>query len=352
MIIVNSRFLTQPVTGVQRFAVEISKRLKSLYDGEIKFLAPRNILHQDIAEELSVEIIGKRTGHLWEQTDLPQYLRKNKHPMLLNLTNTAPLFYKNKIVTIHDVAFNVYPQTYDKRFLYYYKIMIPTIIKTSRHVVTVSNFSKREIIRFYNVAEEKISVVYNAVSESFRPTKDNKLQGENYFLAVSSLNHRKNMQAILQAFDDFSRRREDTNLYLAGDLDTKSFTRINLDKYLNNPRIKISGRISDAELIRYYGNARAFLYPSLYEGFGIPPLEAQQCECPVMVSDASCLPEIFRDSVLYCNPLSTDSIQANMRKILEDDVRDVLITKGRENVKRFSWEKSAEQIIDIIKKHE
>jgi glycosyltransferase involved in cell wall biosynthesis len=349
MLIINSRFLTQPLTGVQRFAVEISRQLKSLYEGEIKFVAPRNIRHEETASELGVEIIGTRTGHLWEQTDLPQYLLKNKNPLLLNLANTAPLFYKNKIVTVHDIAFRVYPQTYDKRFLYYYKVMVPTIIRTSRHVVTVSNFSKRELVRFYNVADEKIAVVYNAVNESFCPTEDDDLQKENYFLAVSSLNHRKNLVSVLQAFDDFSRRNKNTNLYLAGDLNTRSFAGINLDKYMNNPRIKILGRVSNAELIRYYSNARAFLYPSLYEGFGIPPLEAQQCNCPAMVSEASCLPEIFLDSALYCNPLSMDSIQANMLKLLDGNVRETLIAKGRENAKRFSWEKSARQIIDMIK---
>ncbi|MDR2011216.1 MAG: glycosyltransferase family 4 protein [Bacteroidales bacterium] len=347
MIIINSRFLTQSVTGVQRYAIELSLRLKQL-DPSIEFVCPGNVVQHDIFEQLNAKITGKRTGHLWEQIDLPQYLKKQGNPLLLNLCNTAPICYKNKTVTIHDVAFNVYPKTYSKSFLYLYKFLIPNIIKTSGHIFTVSNFSKQEIIRFYKVSEEKISVVYNAVNDSFKPVYDPDLRNIKYLLAVSSLNHRKNLTAILQAFNIISAKNKDIQLYLIGDLETKSFTKIDISEYLQHPQIKILGRVPDSELIKYYSNAKGFLYPSLYEGFGIPPLEAQNCACPVLVSNAGSLPEIFRDSALFCDPFSIDSIAANMLKLLDDNVCELLKAKNKQNITRFSWKQSAMDIFNSL----
>ena len=128
MLIINSRFLTQEITGVQRFAIEISLRLKDLLKDNVLFVAPYNVIQSEIAKRLNVQIIGNHTGHLWEQWDLPHYLKKNGSPLLLNLCNLAPLRYKNKISTIHDVSFVRYPQTFSKKFLFFYKFMIPKII--------------------------------------------------------------------------------------------------------------------------------------------------------------------------------------------------------------------------------
>jgi glycosyltransferase involved in cell wall biosynthesis len=347
-IYINSRFLTQPITGVQRFAIEISRQLKNIYGDEIKFISPDNVIHKEIADELGTVITGIRTGHLWEQTDLPKYLKKHGNPLLLNLCNTAPIFYTNKISVIHDVAFKIYPKTYDKSFLYWYNFLTPNIIRTSKHIITVSNFSKQEIVRFYKVSETKISVVYNAVGDSFRPVYDSDLQEQNYFLAVSSLNYRKNLIAILEAFSIVSAKNQKVKLFLIGDLNTRSFTKIDISKYLHNLQINILGRVPDNELIKYYSNAKGFLYPSLYEGFGIPPLEAQNCDCPVLVSEASCLPEVFRNSVLYCDPFSIDSIAANMLSLLDANICETLKTEGKQNIKRFSWQQSASAIFNII----
>jgi glycosyltransferase involved in cell wall biosynthesis len=350
-IYINSRFLTQPITGVQRFAIELSLRLK-LLDSSIVFVCPKDVMQHDIFEKLNAKVIGKRTGHLWEQIDLPLFLRKQGYPLLLNLGNIAPVFYKNKIVTIHDVSFNVYPQTYSRSFLYLYRFLIPNIIKMSQHILTVSNFSKQEIIRFYKVTEEKMSVIYNAVNKSFKLVYDHDLQKENYFLAVSSLNYRKNLIAVLQAFNIVSTQDQTFKLYLIGDLETKSFAEIDIEKYLKNPQIKVLERVSDSELIKYYSNAKGFLYPSLYEGFGIPPLEAQNCGCPILVSNVSSLPEIFNDSALYCDPFSIESIAVNMLSLTNENICEVLKAKSRQNIIRFSWEQSAVTVFNIIERYQ
>jgi glycosyltransferase involved in cell wall biosynthesis len=346
---INARFLTQPVTGVQRFAIELSLRLKQL-DSSIEFVCPKDVMQHDIFEKLGAKVIGKMTGHLWEQTDLPQYLKKQGSPLLINLGNTAPLLYKNKIVTIHDMCFKVYPKTYSKSFVHLYNFITPNIIRTSKHVVTVSEFSKDEIIRYYKTDKDMISVIYNATDESFRPVYDSDLLKENYFLAVSSLNYRKNFLAIFQAFDIVAAKNKDIKLYLIGDLESKSFAKIDISGYLNSRRIKILGRVSDTELIKYYSNAEGFVYPSLYEGFGIPPLEAQSCGCPILLSNASCLPEIFEESALYCDPFSIDSIASNMLKMFDVNIRESLKAKNKENVNRFSWNQSAITLLNLIQK--
>lgn len=344
-VVVNARFLTQNVTGVQRFAMEICLQLKTMLE-EVEFVTPDDIAQNEAFLALDAKIIGTHHGHIWEQLDLPKYLKTKGKPLLVNLANTGPLFYKNKIVTIHDVAYKVFPQTYPKSFLLYYSVMIPRLLYGSRHIVTVSEFSKEEICKFYHISKDKVSVVYNAVSENFKPVSQ---VDKAYFLAVSSLNYRKNFIYILDAFRKYQEKGGKEFLYIIGDLKNTSFKEIDLSEYKNNSKIKFLGRVSDKELIKYYSNAVAFVYPSLYEGFGIPPLEAQTCNCPAICAKTSCLPEIFGDSVLYCNPYVSDSLVSSFKKITTDEVlRLSLIEKGKRNARKYSWMKSAEKLRDII----
>ena len=346
MLTINSRFLTQNITGVQRFAIEISKQLKNIYGNNIEFVTPKNIIHENLAKELDAKVIGNKTGHLWEQIDLPIYLKQNNNPLLLNLANTAPLFYKKKIVTVHDLAYERFPQTFNWKFRLFYKLLIPSIIKSSKHIFTVSEFSKNEIIDFYKVNKEKISVIYNAVNPIFKPNIEN--TKEKYILAVSSLNYQKNFHSLIKAFNLLDNK--EIKLYLVGNIN-RNFSSVNLMNLIeNNKNIVFKGRVDDDELIRLYSNAICFVYPSLYEGFGIPPLEAQACGCPVIVSNVASLPEVSGESALYCNPYSVEDIREKIEILLNNEkLREDLIKKGFENIKRFSWEKSAKKIINIIK---
>ncbi len=348
MLIINARFLTQNVTGVQRFAIEISKQINKLYGDNIQFVSPKNIIHKDLAKELNVKVIGNKTGHFWEQLDLPKYLKQNGSPLLLNLANTAPLFYKNKIVTVHDIAYERFPQTFDWKFRLFYKLLIPNIIKRSKHTITVSEFSKSEIIEFYGTNKDDISVVYNSVSDIFKNVEDKK--NDKYILAVSSLNYQKNFHSLIKAFNLLGN--QDIRLYLAGSIN-KNFASLELIKDIEmNPNIIFKGRVDDEELISLYSNALAFVYPSLYEGFGIPPLEAQSCGTPVICSNAASLPEVGgTDSVLYIDPYDVNDIKEKIETLINDEaVQKELIEKGFENIKRFSWEESAKKIIKISKR--
>lgn len=350
MIIVNARFLTQTLTGVQRYAIEISLQLKKLAGDEVCFVAPRNIIHQSIAEQLEVEKVGTHTGHLWDQLDLPMFLKKKGFPLLLCLCNTAPICYRNKIVVIHDVAYKVYPQTYSKSFLWFYRFMIPKIIHTSRHLITVSEFSKQELIKYYRIKEDKLTVVYNAVSGLFCKKDDSEQTLVPYLLAVSSLNYRKNFLAVLKAFQIFESNDQNTFLYIIGDLKNKNFNGLNIESYKRNKRIKFLGRVSDAELVKYYRNAIGFVYPSLYEGFGIPPLEAQNCACPVLCADIPPLREVFGDSAIYCNPFSVEDIAKKMHMLASGE-KNALIERGNHNIMRYSWEKSAIKMLEVVNEY-
>ncbi len=170
-----------------------------------------------------------------------------------------------------------------------------------------------------------------------------------YFLAVSSLNYRKNFVVVLQAFDKFCEYRNEGNLLIIGDLKCESFNGIDISHYKRNSRIKFLGRVSDDELISYYQNAVCFIFPSLYEGFGIPVIEAQACGCPVISSNSSSLQEVLDESAIMCNPTDIEGVANAMKSIYEDDtLRNTIISKGFENAKRFSWEKSARKIVSII----
>lgn len=305
------------------------------------FVSPKEIIQNEIAKELQVNTIGYTRSHLWEQIELPLYLKKKGSPLLLNFCNTAPLLYKNKISTIHDIAFEVYPETYSKTFLNVYRFLIPKICKNSKKIITVSDFSKQEIIKYYKTKTDKIQVIYNAVNDGFIYNENIELKNQKYFLAVSSLNYRKNLPFVLDSFIEFIKDCPDYKLYLIGGMDTKSFSKLNLSKYTNHPNIIFLGRVSDEDLILYYSNAVAFIYPSLYEGFGIPPLEAQKCGTPVILSNLSCFPEIFGQSVLYCDVDNINSLVKQMNLILEKELRDNIKKLGEENEKKYNWDLSA-----------
>ena len=346
-LVVNARFLTKPITGVQRFAIEISRRLRNYLD-DVSFVSPKNIVHRELFSELGAKVVGSHTGYLWEQVDLVRYLRKMNSPLLLNLENTAPIWYRYKITTLHDIGFIRYPEFYARSFSTFYRLFTPFVVKTSIKIITVSEFSKNEIITKYKLPSSKVEVIYNAVNEKFHPLINEKKYKENYILAVSSLNRRKNFEGLLLAFSKLSN--ENVKLYVVGE-ENRVFGKGGIKEELRNvPKVRFLGRMDDDRLIELYSNALFFVFPSFYEGFGLPPLEAQACGCPVIVSNRSSLPEIYKDTALYCDPDDVEDIKNKMKMLIErSDLREDLREKGLFNVKRFSWDLSAKKLADVIK---
>ena len=346
MIVINARFLTQELRGVQRFAEQICLALKQLRN-DVVFVAPHGIQMHESAKALDVQCIGRHSGHLWEQVDLPLYLRRQGNPLLVSLCSTAPLLYSNQIATHHDVNYVRHPESYTRTFRLLYRTMTPIMLARIKSLLTVSAFSKGEIAQVYKYPEKKIFVVPNAVSGDFHPGSQ-ETNKQDYLLAVSSPSAHKNFSRMIEAFL-MLRGHEDLQLRIVGGA-SGVFNDDNLQRMASrDSRIQFLGRLSDSELIAQYQNATAFVFPSLYEGFGIPPLEAQACGCPVLAANAASIPEVLQASALYFDPLDVSHMSAAMERILTDiPLRQSLRRRGLINVARFSWEESARQVSQRI----
>ncbi len=348
-IFINGRFLTQPVTGVQRYAIELSKRLKECSnDITFRFLAPNNILHRDLAETLGAEVCGRLTGHAWEQLELPLFARGG---FLVNLCNTAPVSKTRQVVTIHDAAVYAVPQAYSRSFRTLYKTLLPTLSRTAQSIMTVSEFSKRELIRYCGVPEDKVTVVYSGREHIFAHAADTEVFSKHGFgnrpflLAVSSLSPNKNFMGIVRALEHL--RNPDFDVVIAGGVNPAVFSQ--RADFLPKS-VKHLGYVSEGELRALYEGATGFVHPAFYEGFGLPPLEAMACGCPVIVSNAASLPEVCGDAALYCDPHSPQDIADKIQRLMSDpDLREKLRQKGLRRAEKFSWNECAVRTLAVIK---
>lgn len=347
---VNARFLTQEVTGVQRFAREISVQLREMWPG-VTFLCPRDVKDVVLAKRLNIQVIGRSTGHKWEQWDLPRYLWRHGSPLLLNLTSTAPILYRNQVATLHDINFVRNPQSFSFQFRTFYRALVPFIMRRIHVLITVSEFSRKEISTYYRFPFDKICVVPNGVDTGTfraRPAGAGAEPEHKYLLAVSSNNYHKNFTRLVEAFLSLDAG-DDLHLYVVGGSNASFSTATNA-AVSRASNVRFLGRVDDAQLVDLYANAMAFVFPSLYEGFGIPPLEAQACGCPVLASSATSIPEVLGDSAVYFDPNSVEAIAVALKQILsEPALRLELIRRGRSNVSRYTWQSSARQVIEALR---
>lgn len=350
-MIIAARFLSQPITGVQRFAIEMSLALIKNKNIDIQIVAPKRILDNNLIISLKVEKYGFFNSHLWDQLDLLRYLKENQNPLIVNFANTLPIFYKNKISIIHDIIFEKFPCTTSYLYRNIYHFIFPLMIENSRHIITVSEFSKKELIEFYGIKEDNISVVYNCVNKKFKKVKEE--YNDKYILAVSSIAFHKNFPNIIEAF--LKIKTENIKLYIIGNINKKIFGRKSLSILKNikdNKKIKFLGYVKEEELIKFYSNAKCFVYPSIYEGFGLPPLEAQACGCPVVISNIPVFLEIYKESALFFNPFDIDDIANKIDLILNDNtLRIKLIEEGLLNSEKYSCENSAKKFLEIVRKY-
>ncbi|MEW9699935.1 glycosyltransferase family 4 protein [Paenibacillus sp. SI8] len=299
-------------------------------------------------KHIQLRKVGKLKGHLWEQLELPFYSRKG---LLINLCNTGPIMKWKQIVTIHDVSFVINKQFYSFAFRTWYSILIGILSKFSKKIITVSNFSKQEIVKYYKVNDSKIEVthlgnehLHDHIADVSILKKYN-LTERPYVLAVSSLNPNKNFQSIVDAVKLI----KDVNfdLVIAGGSNLKVFA----GEGMQLPdHFKQTGYITDGELRALYENASCFIFPSFYEGFGIPPIEAMLSGCPVIVSKVASLPEICGDSVLYCDPHKPESITSQLLSIMNDvKLRNNLIERGFKKSAEYSWDNCARSTYSIIR---
>ncbi|WP_165020604.1 glycosyltransferase family 4 protein [Dysgonomonas sp. ZJ279] len=348
MFVVNGRYLTQKATGVHRYAFEICNKLHEM-GVDFHVAVPKEI-HPDYKFSFKTVKCGSLNTHLWEQISLPRYLRSIGSPLLISFTGCGPLNYNNQIMTIHDVSHERYPEWFSKNYYRFYHYMMPRIGRKAHAVLTVSEFSKNEIVQTLGLDPQKIHVIHSNVPFHNKPSKEDILNykpapdSERYILAVSSMDPRKNFIRLVKAFNQIEDK--SIKLYIIG-MRFKAFNTPDLEELVGE-NIHLPGYIDDEALQTMYQNALLSVYPSLYEGFGLPPLESMTFGCPAINSDIPALREVSEDAALYVDPFDVNDITNKINLLVSDaDLRQSLRIKGLEQIKKYSWKKSAEQVYKL-----
>ncbi len=335
MMAVNGRYLLKKrISGVERYAQEVIKRMGNTFP--LKLFTPKK---RSTAYE-----------HFWEQCLLPLSLKDQ--PLLFNPCNLAPAFYHRNIVVLHDIIPLVYPEFYSFGFRSYYRFLLPLIARKAVHLLTDSEFSKREMIRLLGIPEKKISVVYLGVSERFHP--DQALPGKYHFdrpyvLYTGSLEPRKDVGTLVRAFMHAQQtgKLRDHCLVIAGN-PHPNFSQ--LDFSLESTKdIVFLGYVDDQDLPGLYANAELFVYPSLYEGFGLPVLEAMASGTVPLVSDSSSLVEIVRTKDLRFAPGDYKMLAQRICELIEDrSAKQQLRQDCLQFANQFPWSETARNTVKIL----
>jgi glycosyltransferase involved in cell wall biosynthesis len=346
-IAVNTRCLGTNLTGVQRYTLEILKRL--------------SLAHL----ELSPRCFSRGfAGHAWEQAVLPLKLRRDN--LLWSPGNCGPLAIRNQVVTVHDLAPIDHPEWFTKRFALWYQMVIPRLVRRVRHIITVSEFTRNRLIDALQVPAGKITVIYNGVDRRFclqsaeattQAVEAMKLPSSRYVLSLCSIEPRKNIVRLLKAWEKIEGRYKDIWLVIAG----AEGSELVFGKALHRqpvvsesvlsaiegveplpPRVHFTGHVPEEYLAALYAGAIVYVYVSLYEGFGLPPLEAMATGCPAIVSKTAALPEVCKDAAFYVDPCDVEAIAKAMSVLIaEPDRRRMLREQGLTRASDFTWDKSA-----------
>lgn len=347
-MIFNGRFLDVRVTGVQRFAREIlwAGHADGLWP-DARLLAPRGSegCLSDFAGH-AVERTGRFSGVAWEQLELPLAAHGD---FLVNLCCSAPVAYANQLLVLHDIIFARYPRNYTLAFRGWYHVMTRLALRHSRRIATVSKASARDIASYFDFPLGKIEVIPESGEHILRAAPDDSLhrrfglERDRYILAASSLAPNKNFGGVIKALESMPSL--PMPFVVVGAADARIF---NGDGSGLSGAIE-AGYVTDGQLRALYEGAACFVYPSFYEGFGLPPLEAMSCGCPVLVSKSSSLPEVCGSAALYCDPASPLDIADKLSQLLMDPQRRAAMRlEGLAHAASFTWGKGAHALGQIL----
>lgn len=345
---INGRFLTQQLTGVQRFAFEMTTQLSAKISVTVLVPASATIHPSYSITGLKIVRTGWLKGHFWEQFSLYFYMLGTKNALLLNFCNSAPLLYRNKMSTIHDISVLRHPEWFNKKFVLLYQLLLPLMVKTSEKIITVSNFSATEISSYFKISRDKLWVIYNGFAAREGHTAPLIKKPYSYMLAVSSLEPRKNFSRLMEAFA--LANLPDIKLLLVGAAGKVFNNKEKLVAVQEN--VLFTGYVPDDELVDLYKGALCFIYPSLYEGFGLPPLEAMGYGCPVIISRIESLTEVCGEAASYIDPLNIQSMVAAMKSIYANkEGRQEWIEKGLKRAQLFNWNASVEKFLAALNEY-
>lgn len=303
----------------------------------------------------------KETGPLYRNfIHLPKILSKMKLDIVHEPTHLGPFFYNEKykkVITIHDLSPLILPETRPNSYFTWlrHKIGLPILLKKVDVVITVSENTKKGLIKWFGINEDKIKVIYEAADVRYRHISDVdipddiKLKGP-FILNVGTLEPRKNVITLIKVFHLCKNKYGIKHkLVIISKKGWKYKDIFNIIKTLRLENdINILQDIEHEELVYYYNTASVFVYPSLYEGFGLPVLEAMQCGCPVITSNTSSLPEVVGDAGLLVDPYDINYLSENIAKVLNDkNLESSMRLKGFEQAKKFSWEKTTLETIKV-----
>lgn len=340
-IAINGRFLMNSFGGVRRFATELSARLARERD-DIVLLLPADGAALGIPD-VPHQVVGRFGGPLWEQFELPAWLRRHGHPVLLNFANIAPVFYRRQITVLHDIAPALRPGDFSLLFRIQWQLSTRLgAIGRGRGVVTVSEQSRDEICEYFRVPRDRVDVVYNG-ADSLAVTASAEAADEApVALVFGRHGAAKNVHRVLDAAAALPAG-SPLRIRVIGQLDPT------LEPYARSvgvpaERMTWVGPVSDEELAKEYSRARVFVWPSLHEGFGIPPLEAQALGTPVIASDIPINREILGDSARYFAPHNAGALADQLQAVTDgDELHTELAEAGRRNAARFTWAETTRQ---------
>ncbi len=345
--------------GSGEFAFQL---LEALYreDKKNKYIIYSPVMPSvDMPKETSFwgyRVVKGRT--LWTMTSLSKKLftDRGKIDVFFSPTHYLPFFtFCPSVITILDLSYIHFPQLFKKKDLYQLKYWGGRSIKQASKVITISQSSKNDIIKYYGVPGSKVEVVYPGIKEMNKKTSEYvrlkyKIEGD-YILFVGTLQPRKNVTKLIEAFSNISiSKYPNISLVIVG---KKGWLYEDIlsapSKFKVEDRVKFLDFVPDSDLPSLYKNAVCFVLPSLYEGFGLPVLEAMQHGCPVITSSVSSLPEAGGDAALYVDPENSMDIAEKIELVIKDKtLREKMIEKGYEQVKKFSWDKSAKKTLQVL----
>lgn len=338
---INARtFSVDEPGGAVQASIQLTKKLIDYSDLEIILFGSSELAAEFDAEVHSLGFVDNQAlGLMWERTILPLLAKKTDIDVLYCPNGNGPLHNLKipVIMCVHDV--NAQKGLSSGIHQFYRKLAVPVAANACDKIVTVSEFSKDEICTELAVPEEKVQVIYNGVDDFYFDDESTPIDlPERYLLFVGSLNPRKNIEGILQSFN-IVQEKQDIDLVLVGPSNKNIFQNLKIDPIEG---IHLCGYLEAREVKYTYENAEALVYPSFYEGFGLPPLEAMACGTPVVSSNQGALPEILGDCAVYVDPNSSSDIAKGIEQVLKNN--DLPVSKLRKHAEQYTWESVAERL--------